>query len=276
MLRQRLLTAAVLIPAVLLMVWLAPLAWLYALFVLVGALAAAEWSRLAGMSPNGGVRAAYVTCSVVVMVVLWFLRGWWPWFAMAAVIWWLGALSLIVRYPAWTRGRRPSPWLLALLGQLLWPPAILALAMLRAQPFGAEKLFFALGLVWAADTGAYFVGRRYGRHKLAPLVSPGKTVEGAAGGLLLALVWTILAGFVVFRLNGGSLFAALCAVGVVVAAASIVGDLSLSMFKRLSGLKDSGHLLPGHGGVLDRVDSLLAAAPVLALGLLLLGLWSRV
>jgi phosphatidate cytidylyltransferase len=126
-----------------------------------------------------------------------------------------------------------------------------------------------LAIVWAADVGAYAFGRWLGRTKLAPAVSPGKTWEGVAGGLLLAGVAAGLAApwldLPVARLAG---------LGVVTALASVLGDLTQSMFKRNAGLKDSGKLLPGHGGVLDRIDSLTAAIPVFAGGLLLFGIMS--
>src|SRR5690606_29867146 len=110
-----------------------------------------------------------------------------------------------------------------------------------------------------------------GRHKLAPAISPGKTVEGAIGGLLLCAAWALTAGLYVFKVGPGPLVW-LLGLSMLAAAASIVGDLVESMCKRHSGVKDSGTLLPGHGGLLDRVDSILAAAPVMALGLIALGL----
>ena len=127
------------------------------------------------------------------------------------------------------------------------------------------------GIVWAADVGAYAAGRTLGRNKLLPKVSPGKTREGAIGGLLSVLVWALAWGQLAFAPQGGE-WAWLLALTLVAALYSIVGDLGISMFKRLTGIKDSGSLLPGHGGLLDRVDSLLATAPLMAMGLLLLPL----
>lgn len=273
MLKQRLLTAAVLIPAVLLLIWFAPLPLLYAVFSLVALLAATEWTHLMGFASRSGGQWFYVAVSAAVLVVLWFLRDAWPWFAAAALLWWLLVLLLVCGYPGIFGGRKPGPLALGVAGQLLWPPAILALVMLRDQPFGAEKLFYAVALVWAADTGAYFAGRAFGRAKLAPRVSPGKTRAGALGGLAAALVWSLLGGVFAFKLGGQPLLLGFCVLGVLAAALSIVGDLGMSMFKRLSGVKDSGSLLPGHGGILDRVDSLFASTPLLMLGLLVLQLW---
>jgi phosphatidate cytidylyltransferase len=159
---------------------------------------------------------------------------------------------------------------MALLGLLLTLSTLLALAALHAM--GPLKLLFFLFIIFAADTGAYFAGRRFGKRKLAPNISPGKTVEGALGGLLLAGVWALLAGTYVFAPAGALQVALLLLLTMIVAAVSIVGDLTESMFKRVAGIKDSGNILPGHGGILDRVDSILAGAPVMVLGLYLTGL----
>lgn len=266
MLRQRLITALILLPLVLAAIWYAPSPWLYALFSLIGLLAADEWTRLMGVSPDSMFRWAYVLVSALVLAVIWPLRQTlWPWLAGASVLWWLLVLWWISGYPEIFTRWRPGRVTLALAGQLLWPPAILSLSALRDAPFGAEKLIYALALVWAADTGAYLAGHAFGRHKLAPRVSPGKTREGAAGGLFLCLLWALTGGEFAFALDLSSL-ALLTGLSVLAAVASIVGDLGISLFKRLSGVKDSGSLLPGHGGVLDRVDSLFAAVPLLVLG----------
>jgi phosphatidate cytidylyltransferase len=133
---------------------------------------------------------------------------------------------------------------------------------------GSWILLFVMGLVWAADSGAYFFGKAFGKHKLAPAVSPGKTIEGMFGGLftasLLAVAVTWFMDFVPAKM-AIVLFCSLLAV-----LASVLGDLTESMFKREAGIKDSGTLLPGHGGILDRIDSLTAALPVFLLSYLLL------
>ena len=120
-------------------------------------------------------------------------------------------------------------------------------------------------LIWGADSGAYFAGRAFGKRKLAPKVSPGKSWEGVIGGLLTALVAAVIATQWLGAVGGLAGFLALVAVTVFI---SVLGDLSESLFKRVMALKDSGGILPGHGGVLDRIDSLTAAAPIFALGLL--------
>jgi phosphatidate cytidylyltransferase len=157
----------------------------------------------------------------------------------------------------------PVRWLC---GPLVMIPAYMALLSLYA--YAPAILLFALAVVWAADMGAYFTGRRFGRVKLAPRISPGKTWEGAIGGLA-AVVLLLL----VTRLAGLEMdVAVLIPFCLAVATLSIVGDLTVSMFKRNAGVKDSGTLFPGHGGVLDRIDSVAAAAPLFALGLSWTGL----
>ena len=140
-------------------------------------------------------------------------------------------------------------------------------ALAQARIAGVNFLLSAFALVWAADIGAFFAGRRFGRRKLAPEVSPNKTWEGALGGALAGLA-VAAAGAV--WLDSPAL--PLLGVGLVVVFASMVGDLTESMFKRFAGLKDSGRLLPGHGGILDRIDSITAAGPFFVLGLAACGL----
>ncbi|MDX1496662.1 MAG: phosphatidate cytidylyltransferase, partial [Salinisphaeraceae bacterium] len=133
------------------------------------------------------------------------------------------------------------------------------------------RLLGLLVIIWAADTGAYFAGRAFGKNKLAPKVSPGKTWEGVAGGLACSALMAWLGGWYVFQLAGLAA-AGFVVLGLAVAGISVVGDLSESMFKRHAGVKDSGQIFPGHGGMLDRLDSLTAAAPCYLLGLLLLNI----
>jgi phosphatidate cytidylyltransferase len=162
---------------------------------------------------------------------------------------------------------RVPAWGAALAGMFALVPTWFALSrMAETWPHGRQWTLFALLLAFGADIGAFFAGRGFGRVKLAPLVSPGKTWEGVLGGMLLALAvaWGGSAWFGV----PARLLLPLC---LVVAAFSVVGDLTESLFKRASGLKDSGTLIPGHGGVLDRIDSVLAATPILCTGLLWLG-----
>ncbi|MEJ2288325.1 MAG: acetate uptake transporter [Deinococcales bacterium] len=184
--------------------------------------------------------------------------------------WWSFALLWVRSYPAsavlWN-----SRFMRSVMGLLILAPAWLAAIYLLSYPRGGALMVVLVLVVASADIGAYFSGRALGRHKLAPQVSPAKTWEGFWGGLLAValaavLLWSLLP---VQAAHIG--LAAVLAVTLTTALASVVGDLSVSMVKRQSGAKDSGSLLPGHGGVLDRLDSLCGAAPVFALGLLLAG-----
>jgi phosphatidate cytidylyltransferase len=274
MLVQRVITALILLPLLLAAVWFAPTSLLYGILSLVGLLIAWEWSGLMGLTGKPR-RIAYTALCAVVLAAIWYLPerdAILPWILGAASLWWLFAISLLPGFPENLQKRRLGAVAMGLLGLLLTASTLLALAALHAmQPNGAMKLLFFLFIVFAADTGAYLAGRNFGRRKLAPNISPGKTVEGALGGLVLAAAWSLTAGVYVFAPQGAQL-ALLVGLTLAVAAISIVGDLTESMFKRVAGVKDSGHILPGHGGVLDRVDSILAAAPVMVLGLYLTGL----
>jgi phosphatidate cytidylyltransferase len=263
-LRKRITTALVLAAIFLAIVLLLPpVATLVVLTVLVLA-GAWEWSAFLRL-PGYLLRSLYVVFLAIMMPVAWHVtetpEGREIVLA-AAVVWWLVALVWIAFAP-----HRVTPWSAALAGVLALVPAWLALVRLRFDlPRGAEWMIFALVLVFAADIGAFFAGRRFGRLRLAPAVSPGKTWEGvlggAAGGALIAVVGSRWFGV---PLSG---FLPLCLAAV---AFSIIGDLTESLLKRFAGVKDSGTLFPGHGGVMDRIDSVTGAAPVLLFGLTVLG-----
>ncbi len=178
------------------------------------------------------------------------------------LLWWLVALGWVLAAPA-----RVSPLSAALAGLLTLVPAWLALArIVGSWPRGGEWALFILMVAIAADTGAFFAGQRYGRVRLAPRVSPGKTWEGVIGGMLAVVV--VGCGGALWFGQPLLLIVPLC---LGAAALSVVGDLTESLLKRRAGLKDSGRLLPGHGGVLDRIDSVTSAAPVMTVGLIWLG-----
>lgn len=263
MLWQRIATAAVLVGLLaVVLLWLPGGLALAALAALVLA-GAWEWAAFAGLARVPG-RLAYTAALAAIMAGLWVLgagAGLEPllWIVLA---WWVVAFLWIAFAPG-----RGHPLLAALAGALVLAPLWLGLARLYlSSDTGHELVVMVLLLAWAADVGAYFAGRRFGRRKLAPRVSPNKTWEGFLGGLAAAGV-VALAGQAWFGLPPAA-FLPLCMAAVL---ASVVGDLTESLFKRQAGLKDSGHLLPGHGGVLDRIDSLTAAVPVFTLGLIWLG-----
>lgn len=274
MLRLRVITALALAAALALALFLLPPAGLALLFGAVVVAALWEWSNLADLRApvyrigyclaGAGALWALQACTGLLGEAPRAapLRGL---FALAA-LWWAVALLLVSRFPGGVPLWRHTPTRL-LMGLLVLLPAWLALVYLRVQGAGELLILFLIALVAAADIGAYFSGRAFGRRKLAPRVSPGKSWEGFWGGLASALLLALL---VWLPLGAGWLpLPALLAIAAATVLASVLGDLLESMFKRQRGIKDSGTLLPGHGGVLDRLDSLSAAAPVFALGLLL-------
>ncbi|MFO1377593.1 MAG: phosphatidate cytidylyltransferase [Steroidobacteraceae bacterium] len=264
MLRERILTGIALLAALLAaLLWL-PAVWAAVVLAFVFGLAAIEWAGFAGLAaaPAKAGYALLVAATCLLLHVVAATPAGLVAVLGAAMLWWFVALLWIVLAPE--RGGRLAA---AAAGLVTLAPAWLATACLYAgSPRGPWLLLFAIGLVAAADTGAYFAGRRFGRVPLAPRVSPKKTWEGVFGGFLAAMLVAWLANRH-FGLPQAA-FLALSAATIVV---SVVGDLAESLFKRHAGLKDSGSLLPGHGGVLDRIDSLTAAVPLLTLGLALLG-----
>jgi phosphatidate cytidylyltransferase len=272
MLLQRVITALVLLPFVLATLWFGSTALVGAVFGAAAMIGVLEWGTLTGVRRSGAgplAIAAYVgAAAALTALAVWLRATWLPWIlVMGTCLWWLVALVWIKRYPAGFDATHPPRWLQAAAGLLVVPGTIAAVALLHDAPDGALRLLFALVLVWAADVGAYFAGKGFGRSKLAPNVSPGKTWEGVYGGLALALVIAGAAGLWLFKLPNAAAWLPFLLLCVAVVLLSIVGDLGESLLKRQVGVKDSGTLLPGHGGVLDRVDSLLAALPAMALGL---------
>jgi phosphatidate cytidylyltransferase len=221
-----------------------------------------EWAGFAKLEALG--RVAYTVSLAVAMALGWRWLGEQGALALlvAALAWWALALVLVLRFP-----RSFGPGFVAFAGVVvLWPSYALLVRLHADGVLGAELAFTVILIVWAADVGAYVFGRWLGRTKLAPAVSPGKTWEGVTGGLLLA---GVAAGTAAWWL--GLPVSRLVLLGVLTASISVLGDLTQSMFKRNVGLKDSGKLLPGHGGVLDRIDSLTAAVPLFVVGLWALG-----
>lgn len=273
MLKQRVITGVLLaLGALLLIVW-APSLVLAGGLALATLIACWEWADLSGMR-GAARRLLYCAVSAGLMAALfWGARalGLHPQSGLSlavlgvAVGWWLLALYCVIRFPA------SANWwgavaVRAAIGWLVLLPAWFALLYLRAQAHGEWLIVFMLALVAAADIGAYFSGSLFGRNKLAPAVSPGKSWEGFCGGVLSSVLLSIAVWhFARLPLPLGIWLA----VALTTVLASVLGDLTESMVKRYRGVKDSGNLLPGHGGVMDRLDSISAAAPVFALGLLL-------
>lgn len=266
--RQRLVTAVLVILPLLVVIFLLPRIFGVLLLAAMALAGAWEWGAffdplsqlrrgLLVLAVAAGMALAWYVGAAAVMPILW-----------VAVAWWVVAFVWLLRFPT------PIPaWLILMGSFLVLIPGWLALAQLQLHggpPFNADSqindgpqwLTFFFVLIAAADSGAYFTGRAFGKTRLAPNVSPGKTWEGAIGGLIFAGVIASLAA-IWFGLSPVFLVS-LC---LAVTMASIVGDLTISMFKRHAGLKDSGRLFPGHGGVLDRIDSISAGGPLFVIGL---------
>ena len=259
-------TAAVLIPAVLALVLFGSNPHVALGFGLVVVGCAWEWSGLSSWS--GALRSAYVLLLAALLYFVWSEPGLAEQAVLVGCLWWGLAVMLVVTYQHRENGWRwlTHPLVLAITGWLILVPAWTALVAIHAKAnTGVAALVILFVLVWGADTGAYFAGRRFGKHKLASRVSPGKTWEGIGGAMIAGLAIGGLGGWWLgFDAGTTGRFMVLSAVTVAI---SVVGDLTESLFKRRAGVKDSGALLPGHGGLLDRVDSLTAAAPVFLFGL---------
>lgn len=271
MLKQRLLTAAVLVALIITAVFLFSTLWfavLLAVFLVIGAW---EWARLMKSDRNATL-PVLPGVLVAVLIPLWFFQHETVLLLVvlgAAAIGWCVALSSLPRSNTLRALHSYGNSVRFLVGLFLLAPPWLALIHLHATPhYGPWYVLFLFGLVSVADSAAYFTGRAWGKNKLAPDISPGKTWEGVYGGIVATGVYGAMCG-AWFELRGMKLaaFVTLCIVTVMF---SVVGDLFESLIKRQAGAKDSGSVLPGHGGVLDRIDSLTAAAPIFTLGLWLM------
>lgn len=277
MTRTRLLAALVMAPLAIAAILLLPTDWMMALAAVVFLLGLWEWFDLAEIEDTLA-RTVLLVAHLALMVAL----IWASWssdgfsfvllklMTMIGIIWWLLALAWLGRSGFASDHDTHARMFKLAAAALAVIPAWCALAWIHAsEPNGHRWLLTALMVVWAADTGAYFTGRRFGKHKLAPKISPNKTIEGLAGGMLLATVvgvaLSLFAGATTAQLPAVALVALLAALF------SVVGDLFESLLKRHAGVKDSGDLIPGHGGILDRLDGVLAALPAFALGKAVMG-----
>jgi len=280
MLKQRVLTALILGP---LIIWSVLTFSHKALAIELGLilmLGGWEWARLAGITKQSGRIIYAFTVGVLLLSLTWVLHEYVnllePILYFVA-LWWLVATLLI-----FVSNKKPisviekiNPQAIAinlLVGGFILSGAFVGLVALhhRFEEIGGTYILMLLILIWTADTLAYFSGKAFGKHKLAVNVSPGKTWEGVAGGVIA----TAIAAYIisVYLELEPSLTWNFILIAIIAIAFSIVGDLIVSLFKRRAGIKDSSQLLPGHGGILDRIDSLMSAAPFFLLGLLLVGI----
>ncbi|MDJ0757752.1 MAG: phosphatidate cytidylyltransferase [Woeseiaceae bacterium] len=260
MLKARIITAVIALAVLMVVLFAVPARFAEAAMAAATLGGAWEWSSLVKLKSVSG-RVTFVgLVGVLLAAVYSFLGTYGVEILLAGVVWWIAAMIWVMAYP--TPVAKPLVWFG---GVLVLIPFFVALVTLYRA--GAETLLFALTIVWAADIGAFFAGKQFGKVKLAPSISPGKTWEGVIGGLV-AVVLLSMAGSYWFDVSLLQLLPFCLAVACI----SVVGDLTVSIFKRNAGIKDSGTLFPGHGGLLDRVDSIAAATPVFALGVAWMGL----
>lgn len=277
MLKQRVLTALVLAPLIVALVFLTNTPVFAALLAAIFLAGLWEWTRMSGMR-NRPLRACLLLGYAIVMALLWpVVRSQWWWLpALVGVAWWLLAAIWLHRISFGASPTRAHTALKLFAGLLVVVPAWCAVVALHgshvtyAPPRAPWWVIFFATIVVAADVGAYFAGSRLGKHKLAPAISPGKTWEGVYGALLCSAIIGLAGGWIAHAPAG--LLVGVIVLALVTVAFSIVGDLFESLIKRHAGVKDSGALFPGHGGLFDRMDSIVAALPVFVLGKALLGL----
>jgi len=287
LLKHRIITAVILAPAVIAAIFYLPLAYFAGLLLIVMAIGAWEWGPLMGFT-HIKRRLSFVFVTVFLISGLWHyfpiehlwlstskLQGIIINILWGAVAWWLLSAVLTFLYPRYSTFWSSHRSVRGLFGWLTLVPTWLAFIVLRSNEYtsdmyhGAQLLMFLFLMVWSADIGAYFVGKAIGKHKLLPNVSPGKTMEGFIGGVIVACLLVSLAGLIMGWNNEQYLL--VLPVTILITTVSVLGDLNESMFKRQAGIKDSGSILPGHGGILDRIDSLTATAPIYALCYALIG-----
>lgn len=266
MLKTRIMTAVILISALLGILFFVPPAGFCLIVTLLALFAGWEWTNLMGVKRTS-VRILYLIILLFFLFNSMFIQI--SYIFSVGFAWWCLALLLIARYPNGSSWWTKRAFWRGCMGIMVIVPCWAAFNYIRNQSDGVYALLFVIGLIAGADSAAYFVGRKWGVHKLAPQVSPGKSIEGVIGALVFAAVLaSVMLGLSKASWSVWPFAILLC---VLTVAFSIVGDLFESMLKRNVGIKDSGNILPGHGGLLDRMDSLSAGLPVFAFGAAVLG-----
>ena len=268
MLYQRILTAVPLAAFVFWMIFFQPSSVFLYFVLFIVLISAYEWAKLAGVT-NSLLRTLF---AAVITVITWAFQQYateyilWP--IYVSVMWWI-SISYYLKIAKPKTADSTVKLDKLFIAFIVLPAAALAMHEIHSIYIGVEKqgpywLFYALSLVWVADIGAYFSGKKFGKNKLATHISPGKTKEGLMGAVVATTLYTLLASYY-FDLNTDRA-TLLVLLSVILTFISVSGDLYISFLKREAGLKDSGNILPGHGGMLDRIDSVLAAMPVFLLG----------
>ena len=269
MLKSRIITAVILLLLLLLVLFVLPGSWWTAVVVLMVMQGIAEWSKLSRLSRGQTFLYAALTL-LLMMAFIWFDAHHSGIRLPHLSIYTVSAVLWLVVVPIWMAAglKVENQALMCLTGWAVLLPT--GLAMLDLRSLSPWLLLLAMSLVWVADIGAYFSGRRFGKHKLAPGISPGKTWEGVAGALLCTSIYALIVWYALAaRLVVPSFAIVLPAIWCWVALA-VIGDLFESLIKRQAGVKDSGSLLPGHGGLLDRIDALTSTLPFAAMAFLIM------
>jgi len=263
MLYQRILTAVPLAAFVVWIIFFQPTD-IFSYFVLfIVLISGYEWAKLSGVA-QVALRLVYAVVVTSVIVLLdKYAADYTIWTIYIAVLWWFSITHFLKLSKPKTESSALKPDKL-FIAFIVLPAAAFSMQQIHGMPQGADWLFYALSLVWIADIGAYFSGKKFGKNKLAPAISPGKTKEGLIGAVIATSIYTLLASYY-FEL-GTEKAALLILLSVILTIISVTGDLYISFLKREAGLKDTGTILPGHGGMLDRIDSVLAALPVFFVG----------
>lgn len=268
MLTLRILTALILIPLVLLAIFYLPSPAFAAVTAIVFLLAGWEMAGLVGRTTSKQ-RVIYLLYLLIAFLISSWLHAYVV--IIAALFMWGALLFSVCHYTSFSQFWAYSAFCRNALGICILAASWFSLVFIHFQPRGDYYVLFMLLFIWAADTGAYFTGRLWGKHKLAPAISPGKSIEGVIGGVIASVLVAGVIGFLIEAVLRDYLI--LILLGLIASLASVLGDLTESMIKRQANVKDSGNLLPGHGGLLDRIDSLLCVSPVLAGGLIIWSLW---
>ena len=263
MLYQRILTAIPLAAFVFWIIFFQPTTVFFYFLLFVVLVSGYEWAGLSGVN-NKPLRLLF---GMVIASLTWavpqFLADYVQWLIYVAVLWWF-SISYFLKF---ARPKAASAELKLdklLIAFVVLPAAALAMQKIHGMAQGADWLFYALALVWVADIGAYFSGKKFGKNKLAPNISPGKTKEGLIGAVIATSIYTLIVSYYFEMDTDHSTLLVL--LSVILTFISVSGDLYFSFLKREAGVKDSGKILPGHGGILERIDSVLAAMPVFVVG----------